>query len=236
MKKINLQVKGNGISTVCFSVKDTLPEFILKWFTDWITSYVDRGAEFVTGQTIQYGWSILQVELENETLKIVGPDFLGMPINWIEDISMPLYLVMEQKYVAESYDADIDICGILDTSVTGEKLNAEPIIMRRRSRSEQNGQDSGWYIAGLREDVGANAPESRALMSLYEVSLHIPAAVKFLWLPEGYEVILKKDEFEVVHNGITIQPKKDSYVAEKYNKQMQRKKFSLTSVFSWFRH
>jgi len=158
-----------------------------------------------------------------------------MPINWIEDISMPLYLVMEQKYVAESYDADIDICDILDTSVTGEKFSTEPIFMRRRSRSEQNGQDSGWFIGSLTEDLDKNGLESRSLMSLYEVSLHIPAAVKFLWLPEGYDVILKKDEFEVVHNGITIQPKKDSYVAEKYNKQMQRKKFSLTSVFSWLR-
>lgn len=146
MKSLNLQVSGNGISNVAFSVEDTLPEFIIEWVTDWISTYVNEGAEFSTGQTIQYSWSLLQVELKNETLKIVGPDFACMPINWVNDITQPLYMMMEQKYIAESYDADIDVCQQLNTSIIGQKFTSEPIIMRRYSRSENNEQDSGWFI------------------------------------------------------------------------------------------
>ncbi len=231
MKQIKIAVQGNGISKVSFSVNDSLPEFIVDWFSGWITDYVNEGVEFSTGQTIQYGWSILQVQLNNGVLKVFGPDFENIPINWTEDLSQPISLMMEQKYVTESYGADLDICQMLNTSIVGQEFTSKPIIMRRYSRSENNAEDSGWFIGSLRDDVDNNDPEQLSLMSLYEICLHTPDVAKFLWLPKNYEIILEGDSFKVICNQEVVQPEKDSYVEKKYNKPMQRKKFSFASLF-----
>jgi hypothetical protein len=60
---------------------------------------------------------------------------------------------MEYKYVPESFELDADIPSLEDTAIVGRKFEEFPMLMSRSETSENNPQDSGWFIGSFRAPI-----------------------------------------------------------------------------------
>jgi hypothetical protein len=183
MKQIQIAVNGRSFSRYEFYVEEALPNVLITWLTDWLTKYIETGVIFSDGQILQYGWSVFQCRLKENCLRLFAPDFQCMPIEWIPDITKALYILMEHKYVPESFELDINIPSLQDTAIVGQGFEALPIIMPRSEKSENNPQDSGWFIGSFTEDIDNNEPSNLKLMTLYEVVLYTPHILRYLSMP-----------------------------------------------------
>src|SRR5262245_50960817 len=57
----------------------------LRWFLAWIESEVARGRRFLPMQTVQVGWSVLEIrQRTDDTLALFEPDFKSMPVRLVD--------------------------------------------------------------------------------------------------------------------------------------------------------
>src|SRR6185436_8164843 len=91
----------------------------LRSFVEWIESEVAGGRRFLPEQTIQFGWSILQIRQRTDgTLGLFEPDFQSMPIVFVDSVSNTLLHLLIQKSVAESLglDQELSLPSLLQSS------------------------------------------------------------------------------------------------------------------------
>ncbi|MBD1912953.1 MULTISPECIES: DUF2185 domain-containing protein [unclassified Leptolyngbya] len=215
MKQIQIPVNGDNISRYEFYIEEEFPNAIITWLTDWLTKYIESGAKFSNGQIFQYGWSVLQCQLQNNCLRLLAPDFQSMPIEWIPNITKVLHILMEHKYVPESFELDMDVPSLEDTAVVGRGFEELPTIMVRSSRSENNPQDSGWFVGSFREDIDNNDPSNLELMTLYEVVLCAPHTLRYLSMPQGTQIVFESNSPVIFFDEQLLNPKAGSYLANK---------------------
>lgn len=238
MKTISLPVSGKNISKVEFQVHPETADFLIGWLTDWLEVYVSSGVSFADDQTFQFGWSILKIKVEGDTLKLLSPNFTTMPIEYSPNLTQALYFFMEHKYVGESYKLGLGECHMLETAIVGKGVDEFPTFLRRYNPGELHKGDSGWFFGALSDDVDNEDPESLSMMTLYELTMRYPHVRKFLFLPPSCEVFDTTGEFEIYFTGSQLTPEAGSYVEQKY-KQNQleqeppkaRKGFSFKKLF-----
>jgi hypothetical protein len=180
-----------------------------------LTKYIETGVTFSNGQILQYGWSVFQCRVKDNGLILFAPDFQSMPIEWIPDITKALYILMEHKYVPESFELDIDIPSLQDTAIVGQGFEELPIIMSRSEKIENNPQDSGWFIGSFKEDIDNNDPSNLELMTLYEVVLYTPHVLRYFSMPQGTQIVFESGSPVVFFDEQILNPKAGSYLANK---------------------
>jgi hypothetical protein len=83
----------------------------MKWLLDWLEEEVLHGKQFLPDQTVQVGWSLLEVKRRtDETLALFEPDFKSMPIIFVDNVSRTLSHLLIQKSVNESLGLENEIC------------------------------------------------------------------------------------------------------------------------------
>jgi hypothetical protein len=215
MKKNQISVKGRSLSRYEFYVEESCPDFLITWLTDWLTEYIETGVTFTDGQILQYGWSALQCLVEDDCLRLFAPDFQSMPIQWTSNITNVLYTLMEHKYVPESFELDVDIPSLGDTAIVGRKFEEFPMLMSRSERSENNPQDSGWFIGSFREDIDNNDASNLELMHLYEIVLCAPHVLRYLSMPQGTYIVFESNSPVIFFDEQMINPRVGSYLDKK---------------------
>src|SRR4051795_7899758 len=79
----------------------------LRWFLGWIESEVAGGRRFLPEQTVQVGWSLLEIRQRTDgTLGLFEPDFQSLPVRFVDSVSNTLLHLFIQKSVAESLGLD----------------------------------------------------------------------------------------------------------------------------------
>ena len=215
MKQIQISVKGRSLSRYEFYVEESCPDFLITWLSDWLTQYIETGVTFTDGQILQYGWSALQCLVEDDCLRLFAPDFQSMPIEWTSNITNVLYTLMEHKYVPESFELDVDIPYLEDTAIVGRKFEEFPMLMSRSQRSENNAQDSGWFIGSFREDIDNNDASNLELMHLYEIVLYAPHVLRYLSMPQDTHIVFESSSPVIFFDEQMINPKVGSYLDKK---------------------
>ena len=214
MKTIECRVNSTALDGYAFQVSDDLPDLLPSFLSDWLTRYIEGGAEFSDGQTIQFGFWLLRCEVHNRRMRLLGPKADAMPVGWTEDTSMALTSMMTHKYIPESFGLEMDIPSFENTATVGRLFTEHPMFINRDERID-NGVDSGWFIGSMRDDVDNNDPKQLSVVSLYEASLKAPWIHDFLSLPKGTQVIFENERPVVCRDFTPLEPRAGSYFAER---------------------
>lgn len=164
------------------AVIDVDRRFALKW----LESQVANGVRFSHGQTVQLGWSLLQVRANaDQTLSLLEPEFASRPISWVDSITSSLRHLRLHKDTCESFfDPEQLSCPGLQHSgiVCARYEDAADFMM---TRSEVDGRDSGWFMGCQDDDHDHNDVSELESISLYEAVLRNPEVLPYLALPSG---------------------------------------------------
>jgi hypothetical protein len=215
MKTHTCSVNGEGIREYSFQVADDLPEFLCPWLTDWLSTYVEDGADFKDKQTLQFGFWMLRCRVQGQKMRLQAPELGSMPVKWVEDLTPAFNAMMVHKYIPESFDSQMDLPCMTDTATVGRLFDRFPMFMNRMDRVD-NGVDSGWFLGSSTDGVDNNDPEQLTAMSLFEASAKAPWIHDFLSLPLNYQVVFDSRSPVVLRDFETAAPVPNSYFDSRY--------------------
>lgn len=202
-----------------FDTDDSSPDFIVESFTNWLSDYIANGAEFTDGQTLQYGYTLLNCRVQSRRMRLHAPDFQSMPIKWIDNLGPVFRIISAHKYMPETFGFTPDIPMLRNTAIVGKRFDEIPMFANRLSPVESNPNDSGWFIGSNRDDVDNNDPNELQLITLYEAMLAVPHVLDFLSLPVGCQVVFLGDKPVVLQNYEELKIPIGSYLDRRFNAQ-----------------
>src|SRR6266704_1849458 len=75
----------------------------LKSLLQWIERETEKGRRFLPEQTVQFGWSTLEIRQRADgTIGFFEPDFRSMPVRFVDSVTNTLFHLLLQKSVAGS--------------------------------------------------------------------------------------------------------------------------------------
>lgn len=217
MRTVDTSCRTEGHPEFRLQVDETaVPEPDIRFFVEALEGWVQQGDRFVNGETVQLGWSVMRVRPNADgTLSLLEPDFVSLPIAWVDSVTVTLQHLRLHKDVCESFfDPDALECPSLrDSCIVCTQLSSAPQLVMERFADPDPG-DSGWFI-GCRDGAhDHNDAAALGRMSLYEAVLANRAALPFLGLPEG--VLLETSDGQslprVLYEESVLSPKPGSYV------------------------
>jgi hypothetical protein len=157
----------------------------LHWFLRWIESEVAGGRRFLPEQTVQVGWSVLEIRQRADgTLALFEPDFQSMPLRFVDSVSNTLLHLFLQKNVADSLGLgeELALPSFRDSAIVCTEFgSAEGFIM---SRVTPKTADSGWFIGCDNAAHDHQSADCLRRVSLYEaVTRYDDRTIPFLALP-----------------------------------------------------
>lgn len=198
-------------------ISETTPDLVSDFFADWLTGYINDGAEFSDGQTLQFGYSQFMCDVSARILRLRSPDFRSMPIEWVDDLGPALQIFAAHKYAPETFGFTPDVPALHDFALIGDRFDERPTFIDRMEPDESKPNDSGWFIGSGADDVDNNDPDGLRLMSLYEAMLHVPHVTRFLPLPVGCQVMFSDELPVIFRNREELQIPKGSYLDGLFN-------------------
>jgi hypothetical protein len=175
---------------------------------------VQEGQRFRDGETVQMGWCILKVRRnEDGTLTLLEPDFVHMPIVWVDSVTSALSHLRCQKDVVESFfdSTELSFPSLRHSCICCTRLSRVRQLLL--DRHDPKDSDSGWVLCCSDDDHDHEDPQNLEKLSLYEAALHNRSIIEYLALPPG---VLLQETFEglevLFHGGRQIEPRKGSYI------------------------
>ena len=217
MRTVRHQVFSASVDEFAFDTDDSSPDFIVESFTEWLSDYIANGAEFTDGQTLRYGYTMLNCRVQSRGLRLRAPDFQCMPIKWSDNLGPAFRIIAAHKYTPETFGFTPDVPMLQNTAIVGKGFDEIPMFANRLSPVESNPNDSGWFICSNRDDVDNNAPDQLRLMSLYEAMLAVPHMLDFLSLPVGCQVVFSGGIPVVLQDYEELEIPKGSYLARRFH-------------------
>jgi hypothetical protein len=188
-------------------------EFLLKW----IESEVASGRKFVPDETVQVGWSLLEVRQRTDgTLALFEPDFKSMPTKFIDGVSNTLLHMLLQKYTAESVGLanELTFPDLRHSAIVCTEFGSDGFVMDRNAAKEF---DSGWFLGCEHDAHDHQTPESLRRVSLYEAAVQIDdRIIPFLALPAGTIIDFRSKVPRVLRPQGELKILPGSYLARKY--------------------
>jgi hypothetical protein len=190
----------------------------LKSLLQWIEKETEKGRRFLPEQTVQFGWSILEIRQRTDgTIGLFEPDFRSMPARFVDSVTNTLFHLLLQKWVAESLG--------LEEELEIPQLQASAIICTEFgvtdgfviSRVEPQAADSGWFFGCNNESHDHQNANNLRRVSLYEAAIRYQdKIIPFLGLPPDIFVGIGGDVpyFSRGEKELSIRP--GSYLHGKY--------------------
>jgi hypothetical protein len=157
----------------------------LQWLLRWIESETAKGRQYLPEQTVQIGWSILEIRQRADgTLGLFEPDFRTFPVQFVDSVSNTLLHMFLHKSVTESVglERELAIPRLQDSAITCREFGStDGFIM---SRVASKGPHSGWFLGCDNASHDHARPETLRRVSLYEAAIrHEDRIIPFLGLP-----------------------------------------------------
>ncbi|MDM4770628.1 hypothetical protein [Solimonas sp. SE-A11] len=166
-----------------------------EWLAQVLESWVINGRRLAAGETVQIGWSFLQLKQQGEALGFLEPEFGSMPIKWVPGVTATLGQLRQHKdTVASVLPAEsMDIPSLRQGCIVCTRVQASQGFLMSRATPEED--DSGWFIGCLDEDHDHQDMDSLELMSLYQaIAERASRALPYLGLPAGCSVKVQGSE------------------------------------------
>jgi len=204
MRKIELQVSSSKIKKLSYQLDAETPDFLIEWFNDWLQPYVQDIDALQNGQYLQLGFSFLKIKIAGQEITIQSPNFSQFPTQWENDLYPALHVVTQHKHVPQNYGFDMDIPGMFDTAIVGERFGSFPMFLTR-SEKESESNHSGWFIASLADDVDNTDEQKLKIMSLYEAVVTAPYIVSYLSMPVSCQIVFEESLPVVLHRNQVLE-------------------------------
>jgi len=215
MKELERKIETDLIEHIKIQCEDRIPGFLANYLIDWLDEYISSGVTIKDDETLQFGFSLLKFSVSNKILYVDGPDYKSIPFEWTRDLTKTLLVFKEQKYTIESFELNSEYAKLQNTVLVGKEFEKEPVILRRDEPSNNNSNDSGWFIGSLKEEIDNNDPKNLSVKSLYEVVLKQPKALPYLFFPKDSVIIFENENIEIIKDDYYLEPKKGSYIDKK---------------------
>jgi hypothetical protein len=172
-------------------------------FWEPLVSYLEEsvanGTKFLPGQTVLFGFQILEVKKDGETLTLYAPKEGRMPIEYVPDIGPACLATVRQRYVADSFDVgdELDFPNPLrPTFICSRAGRADETAFIR----EEPGEDSetGWFAMCADDDHDHNDPKEIECISAWELACRLPPFNLFLGMPVGTMIVFGDDGVHAV--------------------------------------
>lgn len=151
------------------------------------------GPSLQEGSRIQYGWSVLTLQKENDCLRICEPAFYGDALNnFSPRIDTTLAILQEQALVLQRTGLKgLDVSFSDEVFVRNNALEAPNLFLRRQQPGREG--DSGWYIGNL-DDMDASAEEcSSESVRVFMLLQRRSVLLQVLTLPVDTLVVVSGD-------------------------------------------
>jgi hypothetical protein len=208
---------GQAEISVCYEDSSFMQSNV-RWLLQWIESEVASGRRFLPEQTVQVGWSLLQIRLRDDgALSLFEPDFESMPVKFVDGVSRTLMDLFIQKSVAESLGLEekLDFPSLRQSAIVCTEFGAKHGFVMSRAQPEEN--DSGWFFGCDNPEHDHQQLEVLQRVSVYEAAVRMePRIIPFLALPQGAFVGFGAGipYFSVDDREISIRP--GTYLFEKH--------------------
>jgi hypothetical protein len=147
---------------------------------DRLAGLNERGPALTPGSTIQYGWSLLTLRLEKESLQVCEPDFVGDALhNFSSNLDITLAVLEQQSQVLRRTGLPgVDVYFADEVFVRGEALSEASIFLSRQQPKRPG--DSGWYIGNPHAIEGALESDEYQVIQVFEIYQHRPSVLQVL--------------------------------------------------------
>lgn len=188
-----------------------------EWLINYLETAVKAGEVFKENSTIQIGWMINCFRTDGRTLWLYEPDFIRMPIVFVNSVNWTLAHLRLQRSVCESVGIDdMEFPALNQSGIVCNELKSATTFLLDRTQSK--GADSGWFIGCADPKHDHNNPNTLQRKSLYEIISLKPKLVQYLALPPGVKILVNKTP-KLWRNGKELRIIKESYLQEKYFEQ-----------------
>tara|TARA_R110002096_G_scaffold426410_1_gene636085 strand:- start:5008 stop:5643 length:636 start_codon:yes stop_codon:yes gene_type:complete len=179
----------------------------------YLEDSVAAGAEFKVDDTIQMSWIWLQVSNDERGKKVTAPVYPSMPMEFSDDCSDALNLMIRQRYVADSFGEEPGWCNACQSAIVIKDLyECEQWFMNRMDPEEAS--DSGWFVGAEDSNLDVNVAKNLERKSLWELYCHREEIGEFFLLPVDWGVDFEAEPV-VWHDNEQITPLPGSYLEAK---------------------
>lgn len=196
---------AHGHQEIAFLATDGLGA--AEQIVEWLEEEVTLGRQFLVGQTVQVGWTILKVAEGADCLELTGPDFLGLPVRWGPGVDTMLRHVQLHRLVCARLGTEPEFPSMLEFAVVSPTFCGAKGGFQM-SRDAVESPDSGWVVA----EPGYASTEAQR-MSLYELAVARPDITPFVALPPGSAVLVGGNEVEVRYREVVLSSSTDDVLA-----------------------
>lgn len=177
------------------------------WLVNYFETQVQKGISFEPGQTVEVGWSLLQLRQSGDHLEVWEPDFDAMPIRWGNGANNTLRHLTLQRSVCDIVKCEPVFPSIRHAGIVSPRfLSSSSFSM---SRDQPSNSDSGWVFA----ESGYSGTEGE-FISLYQIVLERFHVVPFLALPHGAFVRIEAGWIEVSFANETVSSEENALLRE----------------------
>jgi hypothetical protein len=185
----------------------------VNWLAGFLSKNVASGTQYKPGELVQIGWVILKIQTNEEgTLSLLEPDFVEIPIRFVDSVTQTLVQLRLQKSVVESvaFEDLIAFPSLQQSCLICNRIKDRGDFMMERFEPSQN--DSGWYLGCIDKDHDHNDPKNLQRISLYDIACGMMICVPFLALPPKTVIEAKAGNYQLRYKGQTIVPKENSFL------------------------
>ncbi len=156
------------------------------------------GPPLRAGTTIQFGWSVLTLQQEEEnTLRIVELDFYGDISGTQPTVDITLEVLKAQVALLRSgREEGVDSRYDQIVIATRDWLDIPDLFLKRDL--PQSPEDTGWFIGYLDDLEAARPPHETQALYVYELLRLRPALMQLLAFPPGYLAIVNGETIKAV--------------------------------------
>lgn len=193
----------------------TVPDVDARWLLNLIAQEITRGVIFRDGQTMQLGWIVLKLSLQQDGfLHLQEPDFSSPVLTYINSVTRTLKQFRAQRDTVASCAEDVSplFPSMHDTVAVCAKLEqANTVLMTREGTRETF---SGWMISDANSlSAQQQLSDNYDIVSLYDLSRSRPDLIKFFAFPPGYGAwVAAYDDIAILKAGMPVRLRPDSFL------------------------
>jgi hypothetical protein len=182
---------------------------LAKWLIEYFEFQALSGTRFEDNQTVELGWSLLQLRRSADILEVWEPDFDSMPIRWCSGVNISVRHLSLQQSACDLFCCEPQFSSLMCAGIVSPMFfESKEYVM---SRDTPSNMDSGWVFT----EPGYSGADGE-FRSLYEIALHNIAIVPFLALPPLSHIRIQPCSIEVTVNNTTKSSDKCEFLRNCY--------------------
>ncbi|MEO0795940.1 MAG: hypothetical protein AAFX93_12295 [Verrucomicrobiota bacterium] len=203
MSEIRIQQNRNLPDIVCKLGENA--HFDPIWLRQYFDECISQGTVFKDNETIQVGWGILMLR-DNGRNELIAhePDFVSMPIQWMDSVTNTIRFLSLQRSVCDLIDAGLEVPSLRQACVCRNFSKSSEISLKREPDEENY---SGWVL-DFRDSDGTE----EEMKSLYEVGINDHRLIPFFGLPASASVLINSQLIQIEFNGLKATSDKDPFL------------------------